>query len=220
MIILKRCSNLKELPQQINKLVKVRLLNLEGCKSLRSLPESLRDLTNLEYLNLSRCSSLTRFPSFDRLTSLKQLYLHSCITLPKSFSNLSSLEILNLSQCTFLIQLPTSICRLKKLKELWMVGIAMEEIPEDFGHLQSLTKVKMSNCRRLKRLPKSFSNLSNLEILDLSNCTLLKDLPSSIYGLKKLKVLWMGGTGTEELPQDFGYLQSLTRIKISRCRKL
>lgn len=64
-LILSKCRKLECLPNDINKLVKLKSLALQSCSSLSSLPDSLGDLAQLEKLELSGCKLLQKLPPID-----------------------------------------------------------------------------------------------------------------------------------------------------------
>ncbi|KAG0598440.1 hypothetical protein M758_12G073700 [Ceratodon purpureus] len=245
-LILNDCRNLKELPQDICKLVNLKYLNLSWCRYLESLPDTFSELSSLETLNLEGCYHIEHVPpslcaglkklkvlnmcrvfiealpvNFGQLQNLREVsfkYNTYLRKLPDSFSMLSNLETLNLEQCVQFQELP-SVCGLKKLKVLNMRQTSVQLLPHDFGQLQSLRQVDFSSCTRLKKLPHSFSELSNLETLNLSKCKQVQELPP-ICGLKKLRALNMCKTSLQVLPEDFGQLQSLTTVDFSSCETL
>jgi len=139
---------LKQLPQSIAKLAKLKTLNLFYCKNLETLPETgVAGLVNLEVLDLFGCYKLKQLPqSIAKLTKLKTLTLNYCTsleTLPEAgVAGLVNLEVLNLQFCK-LKQLPQSIAKLTKLKTLnlhWCENLA-EPLP-DLSHLLPGLKIE------------------------------------------------------------------------------
>jgi Leucine-rich repeat (LRR) protein len=70
----------------------------------------------------------------------------------------------------------------------------------------------------LENLPVEFGKLQSLVELDLSSCIELGCLPNSIVDLSQLKTfrLW-GCHKLENLPTDFGKLQSLVELELYFC---
>jgi Leucine-rich repeat (LRR) protein len=65
----------------------------------------------------------------------------------------------------------------------------------------------------LENLPVEFGKLQSLVELDLSECSQLGCLPDSIVNLSKLKTFDLGGCHKlENLPVEFGKLQSLVEL--------
>jgi Leucine-rich repeat (LRR) protein len=85
----------------------------------------------------------------------------------------------------------------------------VQELPQDFENLQSLVDFNASGCLYMSRLPESFGQLANLKRLVLYRCGKLQSLPTSIGGLTKLEVLDISQSRVQELPENFGKLDSL-----------
>ena len=98
-----------------------------------------------------------------------------------------------------------------------MSDSSVQELPEDFGKLQSLVVFDGVGCSSLSRLSESVHELANLEILVLRGCDKLQSLPTSIGGVRKLRGLSISESGVQEFPEDFGKLQSLVHFDGSGC---
>lgn len=152
-------TSVPELPRSIEHLGRLVALNLSDCKQLGNLTEDFCSLKSLEIADLSGCSNITMFPAFpesvryiylsgtaieeipssiDRLSRLFCLNLMDCKrlkNLPCTFSKLASLQKLSLSGCSIITEfpdLPVSI------KELYLDGTAISEIPSSVEHLSNL----------------------------------------------------------------------------------
>ncbi|OMO69068.1 Disease resistance protein [Corchorus olitorius] len=88
-------ARVKEIPEDIGKLIHLRYLNLQRSNKLRKLPKAICELQNLRYLNLRDCSSLEELPDeMEKLINLKYLYSAGCDRLayyPKGIGKLSGL---------------------------------------------------------------------------------------------------------------------------------
>jgi Leucine-rich repeat (LRR) protein len=73
----------------------------------------------------------------------------------------------------------------------------LENLPMEFGKLQSLVELDLSHCSELGCLPDSIVDLSQLKAFRLSNCHKL-----------------------ENLPMEFGKLQSLVELDLFGCSQL
>jgi len=127
------------------------------------------------------------------------------------------LEELVLEGCGKFQSLPTSIGGLTKLEFLDILSSGVQELPEDFGKLQSLVNFHANGCSSFSRLQESFSELANLERLRLIRCRKFQSLLTSIGGLTKLEVLEISESGVQEISEDFGKLQSLIDFNASGC---
>jgi Leucine-rich repeat (LRR) protein len=95
-------------------------LDLSGCSEFKELPTSIDKLIALQFLHLSWCLKLTELPtSIDKLTCLEKLDLLGCSKLkelPTSIDKLTALQWLHLSGCSQLKELPISIDKLTTLR--------------------------------------------------------------------------------------------------------
>ncbi|KAL1218977.1 Disease resistance protein RPV1 [Cardamine amara subsp. amara] len=145
--------------------------------------------------------------------------------------------------CKSLSKIPDTINELIALKELFLNGSAVEELPLNHGSLTCLTDFSAGNCKCLKQVPSSIGglisllqlqldstpieslpqeirNLSFIRKLELMNCESLKFLPKSIVDMDTLHTLHLDGSNIEELPEDFGKLENLVLLGMNKCKML
>ncbi|CBI17047.3 unnamed protein product, partial [Vitis vinifera] len=222
---------IKELPSSIEHLNRLQVLNLERCKNLVTLPESICNLRFLEDLNVNYCSKLHKLPqNLGRLQSLKCLRargLNSRCCQLLSLSGLCSLKELDLIYsklmqgvvlsdicCLYSLEvvdlrvcgideggIPTEICQLSSLQELFLFGNLFRSIPAGINQLSRLRLLVLGNCQELRQIPALPSSLRVLDIhlckrletssgllwSSLFNCfkSLIQDLECKIYPLEK-----------------------------------
>ncbi|KAK3204719.1 hypothetical protein Dsin_018765 [Dipteronia sinensis] len=140
-------------------------LILEGCNNLLEIPSSVGYLDKLVTLNLRDCKSLKSLPNYIHLKSLKILILSGC-------SNLSKFPEM-----------------LDNIKELYLGGTIIEELPSSIEYLSCLIILDLENCSRLTCLPNGICKLKCLEELNLTGCSQLGRLPDDLGSLKALKKL-------------------------------
>ena len=163
------CSNIRSLPNTLNKLKKLRILYCTHSVSLTVLPESIGNIINLQELFCYNCRIKYLPESICNLTNLKSLDCekNELTYLPESIGNLTNLMRLN---CEYnkIHFLPDSIC--------------------------NLTKLQFLNCsiNCLRTLPKSIGNLQNLVYLDCQ-MNIISTLPISMVKLKKLQIFQFYG---------------------------
>ncbi|KAH9290550.1 hypothetical protein KI387_034667, partial [Taxus chinensis] len=118
-------------------------------------------------------------------------------------------------------ELPTSLGKLRSLKELYLLDCnKLKQLPAEFGMLSSLTKLVLES-RSLQELPRDFQNLSALQSLHLSCCSSLVRLPCDFQNLSALQSLNLSGCSSlVGLPEGLGDLNSLTYINVNECSKL
>ncbi|OWM68459.1 hypothetical protein CDL15_Pgr028450 [Punica granatum] len=236
-LVLRGCRNLAEIHGSINKLTRLKHLDLQGCPSLRGLPEELCSLEDLENIlvvgnhgapfhlpesigNLRSLSvmklhwvEITRIPdSIGGLVNLTHLSMHKCSgmkTLPDIIGDLKSLVKLDMSN-TELSALPNSVGRLSKLRWLQLNSTKIEELPGSLGDLESLVELQLSNSN-LSALPDSVGRLSKLQWLRLSS-TKIEELPDSLGDLESLVELQLSDTNLSALPDSVG---RLIRLELS-----
>ncbi|CAL9232839.1 unnamed protein product, partial [Arabidopsis halleri] len=171
-------------------------IDLEGCNSLLSISQSVSYLKKIVFLNLKGCSKLESIPST---------------------VDLESLEVLNLSGCSKLENFPEIS---PNVKELYMGGTMIQEVPSSIKNLVLLEKLDLENSRHLKNLPNSICKLKHLETLNLSGCTSLDRFPDLSRKMKCLRFLDLSRTAVRELPSSISYLTALEELRFVDCKNL
>ena len=110
-------------------------IDLEGCTSLVKVNSSILHHHKLIFLSLKDCSHLQTMPTT---------------------VHLEALEVLNLSGCLELEDFPDFS---PNLKELYLAGTAIREMPSSIGGLSKLVTLDLENCDRLQHLPPEIRNL-------------------------------------------------------------
>jgi hypothetical protein len=104
------CENHNELPQTIENISLLSILELFHCKSIQSLPTTLGDLKHLTKLKLGGCENLQELPqTIGNISSLSKgdlLYCNSIESLATTFCELKHLTKLKLRRCNNLEELP------------------------------------------------------------------------------------------------------------------
>jgi len=98
---------------------------------------------------------------------------------------------------------------MKCLKELYLDGTVIKELPLSIGRLSGLTSLFLRGCKSLTSLPCNIS-LDSLKVLFLSCCLKLEKVPKIVGNMKCLKELYLDGTAVKELPLSIGRLSGLT----------
>ncbi|VVB12455.1 unnamed protein product [Arabis nemorensis] len=133
-IILSHSRQLTEFPR-LSKARDLEHIDLEGCTSLVKVNSSILHHHKLIFLSLKDCSHLRIMPTT---------------------VHLESLEVLNLSGCSELEDLQDFS---PNLKELYLAGTAIKEIPLSIRDLTKLVTFDLENCSRLQHLPPEISSL-------------------------------------------------------------
>ena len=231
----------EELPQSIGEQSGLVALNLKNCKHLVNLPENIYLLKSLLIADFSGCSSISRLPEFSR--NIRYLYLNGTAIeeLPSSIGGLRELIYLDLVGCNLLKNLPSAVSKLgclKKLdlsgcssvtefpkvsntiKELYLNGTAIREIPSSIECLFDLAELHLRNCKQFEILPSSICRLRKLERLNLSGCLQFRDFPEVLEPMVCLRYLYLEQTSITKLPSPIGNLKGLACLEVGNCKYL
>uniref|UniRef100_A0A3N7FA98 ADP-ribosyl cyclase/cyclic ADP-ribose hydrolase n=1 Tax=Populus trichocarpa TaxID=3694 RepID=A0A3N7FA98_POPTR len=231
----------EELPQSIGEQSGLVALNLKNCKHLVNLPENIYLLKSLLIADFSGCSSISRLPDFSR--NIRYLYLNGTAIeeLPSSIGGLRELIYLDLVGCNWLKNLPSAVSKLgclKKLdlsgcssitefpkvsntiKELYLNGTAIREIPSSIECLFDLAELHLRNCKQFEILPSSICKLRKLERLNLSGCLQFRNFPEVLEPMVFLRYLYLEQTRITKLPSPIGNLKGLACLEVGNCKYL
>ncbi|CAN7013650.1 disease resistance protein RPP2B [Brassica rapa] len=222
-VILSGCSKLKKFPTISEN---IESLYLDGT-AVKRVPESIENLQKLTVLNLKKCSRLMHLPTtLCKLKSLKELLLSGCSKLesfPDINEDMESLEIL-LMDDTAIKQTPRKM-DMSNLKLFSFGGskvhdlTCLELLP--FSGCSRLSDMYLTDCN-LYKLPDSFSCLSLLQTLCLSRNN-IKNLPGSIKKLHHLKSLYLKHcqqlVSLPVLPSNLQYLDAHGCISLETVAK-
>uniref|UniRef100_A0A2N9GAM0 Rx N-terminal domain-containing protein n=1 Tax=Fagus sylvatica TaxID=28930 RepID=A0A2N9GAM0_FAGSY len=151
---LSNCEKLKELPRDIQKLVSLKHLEIDGCKSLTHVPCGIVQLTSLQTLILSRCEKLKELPrDVQKLVNLKHLEIDESLT-----------------------HMSCGLWHLTSLQTLKLYG-KLKELPKDIQNLVSLKHFEINRWGSLTHMPYGIGQLNSLQTLPLF--VVSKDLAAS-----------------------------------------
>ncbi|XP_039165607.1 disease resistance protein RPV1 [Eucalyptus grandis] len=197
-------------------------------------------MKKLKVLNLTGCSDLLFTPDFSDYKDLEILILERCshlVKLDPSIGNLKHLVYLNLKFCSQLNWLPVELGCTTALKELFIDGTSVRQIPISIGNLKQLEILSGLNCfplthlpssiccltalsefslegAKISKLPSSLGKLQKLRRLSLRDCRCLEKLPYSIGEIGSLEELDISATSVSELPDSVGNLKSLKVLRM------
>ncbi|TXG70965.1 hypothetical protein EZV62_005900 [Acer yangbiense] len=237
-LILRNCKYLREISPSIQYLRKLDFLKLWGCSSLKGIPDC-SGLNSLKTLDIAWCSNLEMLPEVP--CNIEQLWLAGTAIeeLPFSTEILSRLQHLSLSRCKRLKSLPSSICKWKSLKTLYIshcsklndIGALeslerlyveedpIRELPPSIIYLKNLVFISFRGCKELTLSGFEFfpDNLKHLSLRD-SGITELPEFPHGF--LCSLRALDLSGTSLESIPASIINLSNLDNLCIRNCKRL
>ncbi|XP_040368977.1 putative disease resistance RPP13-like protein 1 [Rosa chinensis] len=167
-IRIKRCANLKSLPEGLCHLSALRILHIDECGSLVSFPRGGLP-SNLIDFRIDNCDQLEALPrGMDNLSSLQTLLLEYCggnlaSILEEGFPpNLINLHIWAPKSCKPLSEWGLHhLDRLTSLKGLWIGGVDPDLVsfpPKEVLLPKSLIQLEIGEFPNLKRLSSSFQS--------------------------------------------------------------
>ncbi|RXH97828.1 hypothetical protein DVH24_010153 [Malus domestica] len=106
------------------------------------------------------------------------------------------------------------------IRELYLAGTAIVELPSSIKCLFGLVLIQLKNCKRLASLPTSICRLKYLEELDLTGCSALKYSPEILEPMEHLACLSLERTSVKELFSPIVNLTGLRRLNMSGCKNL
>ncbi|XP_039165652.1 TMV resistance protein N-like [Eucalyptus grandis] len=182
-------------------------------------------MDRLKVLDLTGCIQLRRTPDFSIFMTLEILILARCVkltTIDHSIGKLEHLTTLNIKGCRCLQELPAEFGSLQSLENIIMPqNFQPFKLPETLGKLESLSSLILDEHPEISKLPDSIGQLVKLTHLSLCGCVKIKELPCSIGQLQMLAKLDLSKSGVVELPDCIGKLKKLRvmRISFTKIRK-
>ncbi|KAH0939278.1 hypothetical protein HID58_006739 [Brassica napus] len=149
---------ISQLPENMEKLQRLVVLNMKSCKMLQKVPVRVGELKALQELILSDCLNLNYFPEI-RMSSLNILLLDG--TAIEVMPQLPSVQYLCLSRNDKITCLPTGISQLVQLKWLDLKYCkSLTSVPEFPPNLQCLDA---HGCSSLKTVSKPLARIMRTE---------------------------------------------------------
>ncbi|KAF2319815.1 hypothetical protein GH714_019296 [Hevea brasiliensis] len=205
-------SGIKALPSSINQLKNLASLQCSGCEGLTLPPLTEHEVEDrtITFLEFRNCINLDKEKVMEDVLEthlLKQ-------------EDLGNLRLLDLSDSSELTRVPdlSSVPNLEFLR-LWGC-LSLIEIPSSIGKLKCLKELDLSCCFKLHGIPQSICNLKSLTHLSMSNCLYDTELPENIGDLEFLESLCISYSGIKALPSSINQLKNLASLECSGCEGL
>ncbi|XVE70279.1 hypothetical protein DITRI_Ditri10aG0059600 [Diplodiscus trichospermus] len=214
--------NLWQLPENISRLTKLRVMVFTTCMLYDRIPASIGNMTSLVDLELSGNFLSGQIPKeLGLLKNLQQLELyynqHLSGTIPEELGNLTELRDLDMSVNLLSGSIPVSICQLPKLRVLHFYNNSLTgEIPGVIADSTTLTMLSLYENYLSGQLPQNLGHSSPMIALDLSENNLSGPLPTEVCrGGKLLYLLLLDNKFSGKLPASYASCKTLIRFRVS-----
>ncbi|KAL5570572.1 hypothetical protein UlMin_027147 [Ulmus minor] len=223
-------------PENIDKLIYLRYLNLSNNTKLSILPETLCNLVSLQTLKLDDCSHIRRLPKgIGKLPSLRHLHLLGTAVegIPKSLRELTNLQRLDWFQLAPDEKEAMTLQDLNQFNSLrgyiWIKNIGKVEDASEAEKAQLKNKEHLDDLElhfgacgdkqatAILEVLQPHPNLKSLRIYAYYGTTAF---PSWMISLVHLKVLVLLNCPACEVLPPFGKLQSLESLYIALMKKV
>ncbi|MBX2827370.1 MAG: hypothetical protein KTR22_04375 [Flavobacteriaceae bacterium] len=135
-----------ELPESLENLTELKVLELSFNKISGELPQSLGNLKNLEIIALNGNNITGEIPAnMGNLTALKQLHLSSnrfSGTIPSQLENLEALEVFNVFDNNLVGTIPMGLSTIRTLREFMVAE-------NNFGNASEISTILLSNSANI-----------------------------------------------------------------------
>ncbi|KAL5757594.1 hypothetical protein ACOSP7_020205 [Xanthoceras sorbifolium] len=225
---------IEHVPSGINKLIRLRYLDISRNYYIIKLPEAVCELYNLQTFNISDCENLNNLPEgIGKLVNLRHLINYGsffeCIYMPKGIERLTCLRTLS----KVIVSGDKNACTFKCLRNLNHLGGSLQ-IECSWVDLGDINKAEFKNKTKLLFLDLWLSsNVSNKEALEdfqpppnLERFDLNKYRGTSrlflnwMTSLTKLRRVWLSDWSRTELLPPLGKLQFLERLDIQNMESV
>jgi Leucine-rich repeat (LRR) protein len=237
-------SSIKEIPNEVGKLIHLRNLNLAWCGELESLPETMCDLCNLQSLDVTCCHSLKELPkAIGKLVKLRHLWIYGSgvAFIPKGIERITCLRTLDVFTVCGGGENESKAANLRELKNLNHIGGSLEiqNLGGGKEDASDAAEAQLKNKKRLLRLLLYFDREktelqanegSLIEALqppsDLENLLICSygglDLPDWMMTLTRLQVLELYNCTKLEVLLPLGRLPNLEclELRLLKVRRL
>ena len=113
-------------------------------------------------------------------------------------------------------RVPVSIRGLRRLSDLRLSGVLLDEVPEWLFELPALTALDLSR-NRLTVVPPALAHAERLADLDLSH-NALREIPEGVWQLSGLVSLDLWACPIQRIPADILRLPALTDLRVDETR--
>ncbi|XP_048141507.1 disease resistance protein L6-like isoform X2 [Rhodamnia argentea] len=194
---------------------------------LRSL---IKMAAKLKVLSLKYCWNITGTPDFSGCPNLERLTFEDCSKLRKIDGSIGMLKCpidLKINRCDSLKHLPEEIGDLVNLQYFFVACSEIKELPSSIWKLKSLRELHFQgniyqelDPANSWELPSAIGMLQNLEVLQVNSRSLKGELALAIGSLPFLRILNLSRTGITGIPKSISMLPRLQRIELVGCNMI
>lgn len=210
------------IPQEIEQLRNLVLLQIDHNLLTGNLPDSLGNLSNLLILSLAQNSFYGKIPlSIGKLNQLTELYLQDNSfsgLIPKALGQCQKLDILNLSCNSLEGTIPKELFTISTLSE----GLDLSHnrlsgpIPVEVGSLINLGPLNISNNKLSGEIPSALGDCVRLEYLNMEGNVLNGQIPKSFSALRGIIQMDLSRNNLSgQIPEFFETLSSMVLLNLS-----
>ncbi|KAJ6882810.1 disease resistance protein RGA3 isoform X2, partial [Populus alba x Populus x berolinensis] len=212
-------SFIKEIPNDIGKLIHLRHLNLAFCGVLESLPETTCDLCNLQSLDVTWCRSLKELAkAIGKLIKLRHLRIDGSgvAFIPKGIERITCLRTLDVFTVCGGGENESKAANLRELKNLNHIGgsLIISNLGRGKEDASDAAEAQLKNKKRLLGLELYFDREKTE--LQANEGSLIEGLQPPSY----LEYLTISSYGGLELPNWMMTLTRLQSLKLDHCENL
>uniref|UniRef100_A0ACD5X9T7 Uncharacterized protein n=1 Tax=Avena sativa TaxID=4498 RepID=A0ACD5X9T7_AVESA len=139
-------------------------------------------------LSITLEDSILEWRILENLQYLRTLILKCSINPGGSLASFAGLRVLNM-ESTESEWILDSLCQLRHLRYLRLIGANISRLPEDIHKMKFLEHISLINCTRLNKLPDSITKLERLRYLATER-TNVDAVPMGFGALKKLTTVY------------------------------
>ena len=211
-----------QIPESINDLKYLELLDLHNNNLIGDIPSTVGQLNNLHTLDFSYNNLSDSIPiELGQLKNLVSLELHAnhiSGTIPSELFHMVNLEHLDLGANNLIGPIPTNIDNCIKLKSIDLGGgnNLTGVIPDELCHLSNLETLRLRGNTHTGNIPANIWQMSSLKSLDLGYNSLIDSLPPEIGSLKQIADMYlMGNQLSGKIPEELYSLETLVNLNLS-----
>lgn len=207
-----QANNLKKLPKEINKLIRLERLTI-GNTELQEIPD-ISNLQKLKTLNITNSKLSKLHSSIGKLTNLERVSLSSgnLTELPKEIGDVPYLSSLHVSD-NKLKALPKELGNCLLLDDIDFSKNVLKSIPDELTRCRKMRSINI-NENELTILPESIGSWTTLSTFYAEN-NKITNIPVGFGEMNSLYYLKLKNNNISTLPSDFMEMKNINTLDLS-----